>query len=461
MVAWESLVRVFLVVSMVTCAACASDYVHIVVEGSSPELSSGPVTVELAVFGGGHGIEHPFAAELRTGVSGSAPDQTSTDFNLVLDREVDSVDVRVGIATPNGRWSASALLEPPMDGATQRLVLQPGDRALGSTRLGVGAPGAVTRYGAGLATAWASTEGVSLRIDSNPGQPLARPEVISTDRSAQQVRVVSPRTVPPSPGPDRMVVAWIGGDRMGHLLYYDAGGRGDIVDIGPADHLHVVCPADGAAAALLVHTGSSARISLRDAEGAETASVALPGAVRDVAGLVAIGVALVVAARVDDEWQLMRIADGAVGITAVVEEVLAVSRSESDQVLTVENRDGNVAVMAYSAGRLSLDAASNLIPTARLIAQPFGGVDVAGCGVTWPEPRTDGTGSIDLWYRDLDAVGAPSTQARVLPAAWRGSQLGPRLVCTDDGTYAIFATASDLQALDGTLAVRRAPEPQP
>ena len=453
--------RALLAVSALTGAACGDDYVHIVIEGSSPELSSGPVTVELAVFGGGHGLEHPFAAELRTGVSGSTRDQTSTDFNLVLDQSLDSVDVRVGIATPSGRWSASALLEPPMDGATRRLVLQPGDRTLGTARIGLGEPGAVARFGSGLATAWASTEGVSLRVDGNPDLPLARQDILDPDRNALQVRIASPAVTPSAPGPDRLAVVWLDATGNARLLYFDDRGKSPVVDVGAAVDVLVTCPG-GVAAVLLLRSGITARLSFRDDTGAETASVPFEGNVREVGGIVSVGQAIVVALRTDSGWQLVRVADGAVALTLPVQGVLALGRSLSgDQIFTVETRGADAVVQAYSAARLEPSAPSILIPASRLAQGLFGTIDVAGCGVAWPQTRDDGTGNVDLWYQDLDAVGTPTGVARVLPAVWRGSHLGPRLACTSTGTYAIFAVATVPQAREGTLALRRAPAPPP
>jgi hypothetical protein len=464
----ESLVRAFLqqtrsarlAVAAVTCA-CGDDYVHIVVEGSSPELSSGPVTVELAVFGGGHGLEHPFPAELRTGVPGSGPDQTSTDFNLVLDEGIDHVDVRVGIATPSGRWSASTLLDPPMDGATRRLVLQPGDRTLGTARLGIGEPGAVARFGSGLATAWASTEGVSLRVDGNPDMPLARQDILDPDRNALQVRIASPPVVPSAPGPERLAVGWVDGTGTARLLYYDNRGKSDVFLVGPAEDLRVTCP-DGATAALLIRSGVTARLSFRDDLGAETGAVPLPGSVREVRGMVSVGLAIVAAVRTDQGWQLVRVADRAIAMTRPVDDVLALGHSPTgDQVLTVEVRGADAVVKAYDAARLDPGAPSILVPATELAEGPFGAVDIAGCGVAWPQTRDDGTGSVDLWFRDLDAVGTLAGAPRVLPAVWRGSHLAPRLECTPTGTYAVFAVASVPQAREGTLALRRAPAPPP
>jgi hypothetical protein len=440
--------------------ACGDDYAHIVIEGSSPDLAAAPVTVELAVFGGGQGIEHPFTARFVTGVDGSAPEQRAVDFNLVLDGEPDTVDIRVGVSTPSTRWSASVVMDTPLDGATRRLELQAGDRSLGAARLAVDAPGAVTRYRTGLATAWTIPEGVALRIDGNPEQPLARPDPVALDRGAQGVRIASPTA--DAEGPDRLAMTWRGGDDIGRLLMVDNGAKIGPVDLGRADELHVVYPAGGIAVAR--RDRAALRVSFHDATGAETGAVAVADDAAALRSAIAAGAGVVIAAETAAGWELIRVAGGQVATRRAIAEPLALSLSTSGvAVLAVEDRGGQLVVQTYEIDDLTPAPAA--LPVASAVARPaglFGTLDVVPCGVTWPAPRADGSGDIDLWFRDLDIAGTPVGVPRILPGAWRGSHLAPRAVCAGGGVaYAVFAVAGDLTEREGILALRRIPRAAP
>jgi hypothetical protein len=449
------------VAALIAGAACSDDYVHVVIEGSSPDLAAAPVTVELAVFGGGQGIEHPFTARFVTGVDGSAPEQRAVDFNLVLDGEPDTVDIRVGVATPSTRWSASVVLDTPLDGATRRLELQPGDRSLGAARLAVDAPGAVTRYRTGLATAWTIPEGVALRIDGNPEQPLARPDPVALDRGAQGVRIASPPAAG-TDGPERLAMTWRGGDDLGRLLLLDGGAKIGPIELGRADELHVAYPAGGIA--VVLRDRAALRVSFRDAGGAETGAVAVADDAAALRAAIAAGPGVVIAAETGAGWELVRVAAGQVGARRAIAEPLALSLATSGvAILAVEDRGGELVVQAYEINDLTPAPAA--LPVASGLGRPaglFGALDVAPCGVTWPEPRSDGSGDIDLWFRDLDTAGTPVGVPRILPGAWRGSHLAPRTVCVSPGVaYAVFAVAGDLTEREGILALRRIPRAAP
>jgi hypothetical protein len=431
-----------------------------VIEGSSPDLAAAPVTIELAVFGGGQGIEHPFTARFVTGVDGAAPEQRAVDFNLVLDGEPDHIDIRVGVSTPSTRWSASVVMATPLDGETRRLVLHPGDRSLGAARLAVGAPGALTRYRTGLATAWTIPEGVALRIDGNPEQPLARPDPVALDRGAQDVRIASPAS--DAEGPDRLAMTWRGGDDLGRLLMVDGGARIGPVALGRADELHVAYPAGGIAVA--VRDRAAVRVSFHDATGAETAAVPVADDARALRAAIAAGAAVVLAIETGAGWELVRVAGSTIAARRPIAEPLALSLAISGvAILAVEDRGGELVVQAYEVNDLAPAPAALSIATG--VARPaglLGSLDVAPCGVTWPEPRADGSGDIDLWFRDLDTAGAPVGVPRVLPGAWRGSHVAPRVVCAGSGAaYAVFAVAGDLTEREGILALRRIPPAAP
>jgi hypothetical protein len=446
--------------ALLACAACGDDYAHFVVEGSSPDLAAAPVTVELAVFGDGQGIEHPFTARFVTGVEGSAPEQRAVDFNLVVDGEPDRVDVRVGVATPSTRWSASVALATPLGGDTHRLVLQTGDRSLGAARLAVGAPGAVARYRTGLATAWTIPEGVALRFDSNPDEPLARPEPVALDRNALDVRIASPPALATG-GPERLAVTWRGGDDVGYLLVRDAGALRGPVAVGRADEVQLAYLASGPA--LVIRDGAAVRVAFHDAAGQPTTAVPITDAATALGAAIAAGAAVVVAVETAAGWELIRVGTQIEARRAVTQPLALSLAASGVAIVAVEDRGGDLVVQSYEATELT--PAPAVLAVADDVARPaglFGALDVAPCGVTWPAPRADGSGDIDLWFRDLDTAGAPVGVPRILPGAWRGSYLAPRVVCDPSGAdYAIFAVAGDLTAREGILALRRVPTAPP
>jgi hypothetical protein len=457
--------------------ACQPDYVHVLVESSTPMLEFGLVGVNISVYGGGAAKETDYRGKFEPGDESTLP---YTDFNLVLDDAPPGlVDLRVSVADTPIRWAGDRLIEPPGDGRAIHMLLYEGEQTLGSLRLGGdGELASVARFTSGLATAWLDSNGVQIRTDRVPDAPLGRPElVLPADPGASRVRITS-RPTTNFFGPDLLMVTWRGSDNRAWMMLQDEEERRDPQPLRNAEDVWgAVAPAGEIfAISTIIVDGQHLWFRWYDATGALLGEIDRkpPGALRRVRGLVVGQMGFMVAAvETDQGWFLMHVSaepDVETVDPVPIGEVAAIGLT-SDQVfvLVVQRVDDDIVIQPYYATTLGTPSAAAVLADAeRVPIGLFSRITVSSCAAAWPERRADGSDAVDIRVQDIDQDGLPVRTTRLINSDYSGIHFAPTVACMAQTVaslpslaYATFV-ASDTSGNNASLKLRKlVPAPQP
>ncbi|MBI4821167.1 MAG: hypothetical protein HY791_33210 [Deltaproteobacteria bacterium] len=456
--------RALFAVAYAVCG-CGSDWVRVVVEGSSPDLTAIPALVEVSVYGGGLGTSYSYTDTLERR-EGSLP---FTDSVVVFDDETsETVTVRTRVTTPLA-FGADATLALPAEGSDLLLQLAAGERSIArSARFSSGDVGVVASFKGGLVFAWPAQDGVKVAELREPDASLSavtRERSVSSETGASSVRIAS-RPDSASFGSDLYAVVWRETGGSAKLAAGTPGGLTSAVDLGPADSVHVACARKGVGfdVATAKISGGSADAMVFGVSGSTIASARPSHRLKDgAASLVGVTVALdavIVAGRTDSGSWLARWDLG--GEPTVIDtpgSARSISRSiDGNRVFLATELGGSLVVESYFAN--SLAKAGESEPIARLPfvpEQPRARVSISECLISWPEVRADGSELVDVRAQLFDTNGQPSGVSTLMNVDSAGHHFAPTSVCASParGYVAFFAEASD--SLSGSLWLRRVP----
>jgi hypothetical protein len=120
--------RARLAIVLFSTVACKkTDYAHVYLEGSDPELTVSPVDMNVGVTGAGTTRSFEYTGKIVPRSAGATP---STDFVITFDgAPPGSVDVRAWTQTATILWGADARIDVPADGRELHLPLFAGETA--------------------------------------------------------------------------------------------------------------------------------------------------------------------------------------------------------------------------------------------------------------------------------------------------------------------------------------------
>jgi hypothetical protein len=456
--------RGHVLIGLLLAAACSQDYVHILVESASNQLTLAPVTVDAEAYGGGERSDLSYQTIFTIPADGEGP-LPYTDFNIAFDSGGGEVDLRVSVADTPTLWNGDVRLNLPGDGRSISLLLYAGETPVASTRFLDGDIHSLALFSRGLALAWPDPAGVALRIERDADNPGARPQLVVPDSGASQVRIMS-RPGKSADGPDLFALTWVGSDDRAHLLTQQETTMFDPEDIGPATDVHVACAPQDADfdLAAVVLDGSDATMILRDETGAGSRGAFPVGtSVRNVRGLaVTADSSIVVALEEGNRWMLKRFDQlGDLHAEADLNGEVAAMTLTADGVLVLSAvRAGeSLEIQAhYVADLTSFRDPAPVVTADRLPEGLFSRVALSDCAVAWPELRQDASGVVDLRVLDLDSEGNPSGASRFLNAVTDGYHFAPTAACfSPTRAYASFISITDTAALSGGVRIRQIP----
>ena len=453
-------------------AACRPDYVHVIVDSTSPEITGQSRMVSVRAYGGAYSLE----AEHPSNFHRNGPFY-QTDFNLVFeDGAPDTIDLRVAVLDVPGDWAGSALVRRS-SGGDLHVLLSPGERPLGARGVTVsettGELVSMTRFGTGFAMAWPESAGVRLVTVDDPELFVGQPDFIA-DIGAHQLRLASR---PTSFDPDLFALSWIRDDRTAKLRIRTTGSTEapTLTLVATKDIWPAVAPADARFAVATVTQTVDNRIALAcyDQRGAVLGRTDLGVEATGIRGFV-VGSddKLIIAFETESGGLLVQVTptlaepacSGVTEVSRNIANVHAVAMSAGgDLVLTVQ-RDGEVFVQSYALTELTetnemkQHGDRETIATAGSAATltPYQQLAISSCAVVWPAQRDDdaSTRAIDLWARDLDSQGRPRGQARVVNGRFERNHFAPTVACLAPMAFATFLSGNE----DGReIAVRQLP----
>jgi len=444
-------------------AACQPDYVHVIVQSSSSELAGVPWTVSVRAYGDGRSASKDY----RSFFDGPSPLYQS-DFVLLLDSAPDEIDLRVAVWNHPRRWAGDRILAGPGDGRDVSILLHAGAILLGTAQTGDGELVSLTRFTSGLAMAWISTDGVALRIERYPDNPVSREVPIADETAATKLRIAS-RPTTNLFGPDLIVVSWIDGSGQGRLHLQFDDDRTQRIDLGPTGDLWAaIAPAEPAPPfAVATATPSTTQLVLAwydDAGGAlGQKTVAIPRGLRRITGFAAAAEGVLLAA-VDtmegNAFLLRHRPDDSDGDALAVDHVEAMSLSADQSRLFTVQRNGDLFVQSYEVATFTPAGEPQRLVAADQVPEGFfGGVAISSCAVAWPQFRDDGADerSVDLRVQDLDSTSALQRSSRLANGEVDHDHFAPSLACLSPSrAYTTFLVA-DAGDATGEIKLRQVP----
>lgn len=454
-------------VVLLALAACSEDYVHVLVQTSSNQVTLTPVTVQAEAYGNGSRSDLSYETVFTIPTEGEAT-LPYTDFNLVFDSREGPVDLRVSLPDTPTLWNGDVRLELPGDGRSISLLLYAGEQPVATTRFAEGDFHSLALFSRGLVMAWPDPAGVALRIERDVDNLSARPQLVVSDSGATRVRIAS-RPGKSADGPDLFGVTWISSDEHAWLMTQREATAYPPRDLGAAGDAQIACAPQDADydLAMVVLDGDQAQLTLCAEEGAPVAGPFPVGSseVRRLRGAaVAPDGSVLIAMQDGARWTVVRVdPDG---------EVAAESEVEGEIAAMALTADGALALTATISGDpLSLQVGAHYVSDLAPVGQPipvvsaellpsglFSRIAIGDCAIVWPELRSDGSGAVDLRVQDLGTDGSPIGASRFLNGVTEGFHFAPTAACfSPTRAYASFVSITDTAALSGGVKIRQIP----